>query len=117
MHFNHSHPRFVTWYQSVWFLNRSGSNYVALHAGDYKNQLTNREEINAMNNQMGIALPTEKLSRTNLTSWEYKMHQYLVGQGYWSYIKGAHENQPNSTHADYPALEQAVSRVLYCLAS
>ena len=48
---------------------------------------------------------------------EYKMHQYLVGQGYWSYIKGAHENQPNSTHADYPAWEQAASRVLYCLAS
>ena len=69
-----------------------------------------------MNNQMRGALPTEKLDRTNFTSWEYKMHQYLVGQGYWSYITGAHENPPNSTHADYPAWEKATSRVLYCLA-
>ena len=45
------------------------------------------------------------------------MHQYLVRQGYWSYIEGAHETQPNPTHADYPAWEQAASRVLYCLAS
>ena len=59
---------------------------------------------------MGSALPTEKLDRTNYTSWEYKMHQYLVGQGYWSYIQGAHENQPDSTHANYPAWEQAASR-------
>ena len=39
-----------------------------------------------MNTQMGSALPTEKLDRNSFTSWEYKMHQYLVGQGYWSYI-------------------------------
>ena len=36
-----------------------------------------------------IRLPSEKLDRNNFASWEYKMHQYLVGQGYWSYIKGA----------------------------
>ena len=65
---------------------------------------------------MGSALPTEKLDRTNFTLWEYKMHQYLVGQGYWSYIIGTHKNPPNSTHADYPAWEQAASRVLYFLA-
>ena len=45
------------------------------------------------------------------------MHQYLVGQGYWSYVEGANENQPNPTHADYPTWEQATSHVLYCLAS
>ena len=45
------------------------------------------------------------------------MHQYLVRQGYWSYIKGAHETQPNQTCANYPAWEQAASRVLYWLAS
>ena len=45
------------------------------------------------------------------------MHQYLVGQGYRSYIKGAHETQPDSTHVDYPTWEQAANRVLYCLAS
>ena len=57
-----------------------------------------------MNTQMGGALPTEKLDRTNFASWEYKMHQYLVGQGYWSYIEGAHESQPNPTHAGYPGV-------------
>ena len=93
LYYNHFHPLFLTWYQSVWLLNRICSNCAALHADDYQNRLTNREEIYAMNNQMGSALPTEKLDRTNFASWEYKMHQYLVGQGYWSYIKGAHENQ------------------------
>ena len=70
-----------------------------------------------MNTQMGSALPTEKLDRTNFAIWEYKMHQYLVGQGYWSYIEPAHESQPNPTHTDYPAWEQAASHVLYCLSS
>ena len=88
-----------------------------VHADYQQNRLTNREEINTMNTQMGSALHTEKLDRTNFASWEYKMHQYLVGQGYWSYIRGAHETQPNPTHADYPAWEQVASRVLYCLAS
>ena len=45
------------------------------------------------------------------------MHQYLVGQGYWSYIEWAQEHQPNPTHANYPTWEQAVSRTLYYLAS
>ena len=45
------------------------------------------------------------------------MHQYLLGQGYWSYIEGVQETQPNPTHVDYLAWEQGVSRVLYCLAS
>ena len=45
------------------------------------------------------------------------MHQYLVGQGYWSYVKGAHEIQPNPTHVDHPTWEQATSCMLYCLAS
>ena len=45
------------------------------------------------------------------------MHRRLVGQSYWSYVEGAHENQPNPTHVDRPAWEQTRSRVLYCLAS
>ena len=59
------------------------------------------------------SVENQNLDRTNFTSWEYKMHQYLVGQGYWSYIQGAHEDQPDSTHANYPAWEQVASRVLY----
>ena len=45
------------------------------------------------------------------------MHQYLVRQGYWSYIKGADGTQPNQTHADYPTWGHVASRVLYCVAS
>ena len=54
-----------------------------------------------MNTQMGSALPSEKLDRNNFASWEYKMHQYLAGQGYWSYIKGVHEDQPDLTTPEY----------------
>ena len=66
---------------------------------------------------MGSALPSEKLDRNNFASWEYKMKQYLVGQGYWSYIIGAHEDKPETIHANYPTWEQGASRVLYCLAT
>ena len=62
-----------------------------------------------MNTHMGKALSIEKLDRNNFASWEYKMHQDLVGQGFWIYVEGA--------HADHPAWEQAASRVMYCLAS
>ena len=70
-----------------------------------------------MNTQMGSALPNEKLDRNNFASWEYKMHQYLVGQGYWSYIKGAQEDRPDPKDANYATWEQAASRVMYCLAT
>ena len=35
---------------------------------------------------MASSLPTEKLDRSNYASWSYKMHQYLLGHGYWSYV-------------------------------
>ena len=66
---------------------------------------------------MGSALPSEKLDRNNFASWEYKMHQYLVGQGYWSYIEGAHKDRPIKTDPGYATWEQAASRVMYCLAT
>ena len=66
---------------------------------------------------MSGAIPIEKLDRSNYASWEYKMHQYLLGHGYWSYIHGGNEVAPYSTHKDFPAWEQAASKVLYCLAS
>ena len=34
-----------------------------------------------MNTQMGSSLPSKKLDRSNYSSWEYKMTQYLVGKG------------------------------------
>ena len=68
-----------------------------------------REENYTMNIQLGSALPTEKLDRKNFASWECKMHQYLVSQGSWSYIEGAHKNQPNLANSTYPTWEQAAS--------
>ena len=45
------------------------------------------------------------------------MHQYLVGQGYWSYIKGVYEDHPVETDPEYVTWEQAASRIMYCLAT
>jgi hypothetical protein len=70
-----------------------------------------------MNKKMGNSLPTEKLERGNYVVWEYKMHQYLLGQGYWNYVEGANEAAPDPTHKDFSAWQQVASRVLYCLAS
>ena len=70
-----------------------------------------------MNTQMGSTIPTKKLDSNNFASWEYKMHQYLVNQGYWGSIEGAQETQLNPTHADYLAWEQVASHVLYYLAA
>ena len=70
-----------------------------------------------MNTQMGSSLPIKKLDRNNFASWEYKMHQYLVVQGYCNYIKGAQENRPDLTDADYWTWEQAESQVMYVLAT
>ena len=61
---------------------------------------------------MGSSLPTEKLDMTNYVSWSYKMHQYLLGHGYWSYIEGGNDTTLESTHKDFSSLEQARSRVL-----
>ena len=70
-----------------------------------------------MDTGMGRSLPIENLDRSNHTSWSYKMHNYLLGHGYWSYIEGAHGATLDSTHRDFLAWEQATSRVLYCFAS
>ena len=70
-----------------------------------------------MNTQMGSSLLSEKLDRRNFSSWEYKMNQCLVGQGYWIYINDAHENQLDPKNADYSTLEQVASRAMYCLAT
>ena len=45
------------------------------------------------------------------------MTQYLVSQGYWSYITGALKNKPDITNSNYPTWEQGESRVMYCLAT
>ena len=70
-----------------------------------------------MDRNIASSLPTKKLDRSNYASWLYKMHQYLLGHGYWSYVEGANVAAPDSTHKDFPMWEQATSRVLYCLVS
>ena len=49
---------------------------------------------------MANSLPTEMLDRCNYTCWSYKMHQYLLEHGYWSYVNGANDATP---HKDFPA--------------
>ena len=66
-----------------------------------------------MERGMGSSLPTEKLDRSNYSLWSYKMHQYLVGHGYWSYVEGANDATSDSTHGDFQTWEQATSRVMY----
>ena len=45
------------------------------------------------------------------------MTQYLVRQGYWSYINDTQKNRPGPKNVDYSTWEQATSRVMYCLAT
>ena len=52
-----------------------------------------------MNIQMGSYILNEKLDRNNFAYWEYKIHHNLVGHGYWFYIKGAQETEPDPTDA------------------
>jgi hypothetical protein len=70
-----------------------------------------------MDRGMGSFLPAEKLDKTNYASWSYKMHQYLLGHGYWSYVDGANDTAPNPTDANYPAWEKLASKVMYYFAS
>ena len=55
-----------------------------------------------MDRGMTSSLTTEKLDRSNYASWLHKMHQYLLGHGYWSYVDGANDTTPDSTHRDFP---------------
>ena len=52
---------------------------------------------------MGSSLPTENIDKRNYASWSYKMHQYLLGHGYWSYVEGATYAAPESTNTDFLA--------------
>ena len=65
---------------------------------DQRKKLRRRMSTPTMNTQTGTSLPMENFDHNNFPSWDYKVNQYLVGQGYWGYID-----------------EQAMSRVLYCL--
>ena len=70
-----------------------------------------------MKTQMGSSLPSEKLDRSNFSYWENKINQYLVGQGYGSYINDAQENRVDPKNVDYWTWEQVASRIMYCLAA
>ena len=70
-----------------------------------------------MDRGMAGSLPVEKLDRSNYASCWYKMQQYLLGHGYWSFVEGANETTPDAAHKDFPVLEQSASRVMYCFVS
>ena len=70
-----------------------------------------------MDRGMASSLPMEKLDRSNYASWSYKMHQYLLGHGYWSYVDRANDTTPDAAHKDFPTWEQVASRVMYCFVS
>ena len=70
-----------------------------------------------MDQGMGTSLSTKKIDRSNFASRSYKMHQYLLGHGYGSYVEGANGVSTDSTHKDFLAWEQSTSKVLYCFTS
>jgi hypothetical protein len=70
-----------------------------------------------MDRGVGSFLPAEKLDKTNYASWAYKMHQYLLGHGYWSYVDGANDTAPDPTDAGYAAWDKSASRFMYYFAS
>ena len=112
-------PRFFTWYQSGLVARSSPSACAVFYDDDqepahcyiaYSKREEEEDFDTTMNTQTGSALRSEKLDRNNFASWEYKMHKYLVGQGYWSYIEGAHIDQPIETAPQYATWVQAASR-------
>ena len=70
-----------------------------------------------MDRSMACSLPTKKLDRNNYASWSYKMHQYMLEHGYWSYVEGVNDAAQDLTHKDFLAWEQGTSRIMYCFAS
>ena len=44
-----------------------------------------------------------QLDSSNYASWSYKMHQYLLGHEYWSYVEGANDAVPDTMHGDFLA--------------
>ena len=65
----------------------------------------------------GASTPARAVKTQPNADREHKMHQYLVGQGYWNYIKGAHEDQPVVTAPKYTTWDQVASRLMYFLAT
>ena len=79
-----------TWYQSA-----RVENLYNRHSLKEKPMKKNRK---MMDRSIASSLPTEKLDINNYTSWSYKMHQYMLGHGYWSYVDEVNDTTPDSTH-------------------
>ncbi|KAH6554802.1 hypothetical protein KP509_05G000500 [Ceratopteris richardii] len=39
-------------------------------------------------------LMSDKLDKNNFHAWRFRMKDFLMGKGYWKYIKGENENAP-----------------------
>ena len=70
-----------------------------------------------MDKEMGGAFPTDKLDRSNYASWDYNIHQFVLGHGYMSTIHGENETMSDSAHKDFSICGEAANRILCCLAS
>ena len=79
--------------------------------------MKSRRKKKNLDRGMAGSLSMEKLDRSNYAAWMYKMHQYLLGHDYWSYVNGANDATPEVTHKDLSAWEKAASKVMYHLAS
>ena len=58
-----------------------------------------------MDRGMASLLPTEKLDRSNYAPWLYKMHQYLLWHGQWSYFDGVSDTTPDAAHKGFSTVE------------
>ena len=56
-----------------------------------------------MERGMGNSSPVEKLDTNNYASWSYKMHQYLHGHTYFSYVEEVNDVAQDVTHMDFQA--------------
>ena len=69
-----------------------------------KGKPTMKNMKNRMDRGMASSLLTETLDRNNYAFWSYKMHQYLLGHGYWSYIDGANDTAPDLIKQRFPGV-------------
>ena len=68
-------------------------------ADRHTNLFTMKNRKKGMDRRMGSSLLTEKLDRSHYALCSYKMHQYMLGHGYWSYVDGANDAAPESTQS------------------
>ena len=92
-------------FRTLFFLHGIRARGLRTFVADFslKGKPTMKNKKNKMDRGMASSLPTEKLDINHYASWSYKMHHYLLGHGYWSYIDRENDTPPDSTHRNFPA--------------